>query len=436
MKYAVGLVCLSAVLVFMSGCGPSGKKEKVLTVCTENEFADIAENLADYYRLQNPEVKFKMGTLSVDEERREAEIKKLRTEIMTGAGPDVFVLSTDGPSNAEVPLEPLFENAVKVMKAGVLLNLDEYMEADEVFHREDYVEAVLEAGTFEECQYVLPISYTMDLIYLDSGVEGIDQWILPGLDVLTEETLRETVPLMERPFLKNAGTAQLQTMWQSQIPTLIDYENERLRMEEDEISRMIAEGAQFTKESLQNVTDMDSADFMELYDKVRYGNRYFQFPRLEEQYRSGRFAACENEDGKVYGSVQYFAAVGRGCKLKQEAYEYIRLYLLPEFQTGGQVGVGEHYYGNIRPLHQELPVCRSVREGWLREICGGYIRNEDLPLEELWSVLDEVDTVSIRSDVNRRLEEVWQQVRRDNETSDKDKLIQELVDFMDLTAKE
>lgn len=433
MKYAVGLVCLSAVLVFMSGCGASGQKEKVLTVCTENEFADMAESLADYYRLQNPEVKFKVVTLSMDEERREAEIKKLRTAIMTGAGPDVFVLSTDGPPNTEVPLEPLFENTAKVMKAGVLLKLNDYMEADEAFHREDYVEAVLETGTFEGCQYVLPISYTMDLMYLDSGVKGTEQWTSP---VLTEETLRETVPVQDKPFLKNAGTALLETMWQSRLPALIDYEDECLQMEKDEIGTMITEGVQFTKENLQNVTDMDPADFMELYDKVRYGNRYFQFPKLEEQYQSGSFAACESGDGKVYGSVQYFAAVGRGCKLPQEAYEYIRLYLLPEFQTGGQVGVGEHYYGNIRPLHQEIPVCRSVREGWLGEICGGYIRNEDLPLEELWSVLDKVGAVTIRSDVNRRLEEVWQQIGRDNDNSDKDKLIQELVGFMDLTAKE
>ena len=68
---------------------------------------------------------------------REITLERIRTEIMAGEGPDVFIV---GSSNA------LFQIPEKAMQEGVFLTLDEYIQNAELADWDSLTQPVLEAG--------------------------------------------------------------------------------------------------------------------------------------------------------------------------------------------------------------------------------------------------------------------------------------------------
>lgn len=80
-------------------------------------------------------------------ENAEESQKALSAAIMADDGPDLLLLG--GLS---------LENLEKQIQAGAFYPLNEFMERED-FHKEDYQQAVLEAGALDGKQYVIPIDY-------------------------------------------------------------------------------------------------------------------------------------------------------------------------------------------------------------------------------------------------------------------------------------
>ena len=83
---------------------------------------------------------------------RKIAIERIRTEIMAGEGPDVFIVAG---SNWLFPIPE------KAMQEGVFLTLDEYIENAELGDWDNLTQPVLEAGRTEEGQQLVPMMYTL-----------------------------------------------------------------------------------------------------------------------------------------------------------------------------------------------------------------------------------------------------------------------------------
>lgn len=92
-----------------------------------------------------------------DPAKREEEIHQLNTEIITGGGPDVFIMGTFRYTDSN-----LFPDVAKAMGNHAFLPLNAYAQAAG-FQRDDYIQPALEAGQLEGEQYILPLSVSVPL---------------------------------------------------------------------------------------------------------------------------------------------------------------------------------------------------------------------------------------------------------------------------------
>lgn len=136
----------------------TGNLSGKLTVCADSSTESIVSGLIDAYRRLNPDVDISMSVLSYGSGSSEARVTELRTEIMSGGGPDVFILSCMPPNIAE-DYTFLFSDPQKIMEAEVFLPLDTYMEKAQYMRPEAWNAQVLAAGQTEEGQLLLPLSY-------------------------------------------------------------------------------------------------------------------------------------------------------------------------------------------------------------------------------------------------------------------------------------
>ena len=100
---------------------------------------------------------------------RGAALTRLRTEIMSGEGPDVFLMrytpysGIDG--NDYENTDFLFRYPEKAMETGLFLPLDEYIENNaELAEWDKLTQPVLDAGRNEEGLQIIPLNYTFPLL--------------------------------------------------------------------------------------------------------------------------------------------------------------------------------------------------------------------------------------------------------------------------------
>ena len=126
----------------------SNKKEKdSLTICTEESLSYVVDDMIRYFNdTRETPVDFQVTYIPIDETQRAGICKRLRTELMTGKGTDIYILSeykrNGGISEAEETL--LLPDANKTLDSGVFKDVSEYTEDDESFQK--CFAPVMEAG--------------------------------------------------------------------------------------------------------------------------------------------------------------------------------------------------------------------------------------------------------------------------------------------------
>ena len=153
MKKCIGIFLAIVLCLSSSGCkgeNPQPKKE-TLTVCVEEELFDYTRDLLDLWEMLNEGVQGKLEVIPQDTDTAEIKASNIRTELMSGEGPDVFLLST-GAARANMP--ELFPNLEKLMYTDTFLPLDDFLETAEYARPEKFNQKILEAGRTEEGQMI------------------------------------------------------------------------------------------------------------------------------------------------------------------------------------------------------------------------------------------------------------------------------------------
>ena len=148
----------------------------------EPAFKEQVLDAVKYATSKNNSLEFEIKILSPDPDKRSAEIQKLRTQIMSGKGPDLYLVncSTDGAAQMN---EPLFENPYKAMQSGVFASLDKYMKKDSYWQKENYNPSFLLPGQYQERQYILPLSCHYNMLISDTVLDytqendTLEDWI-------------------------------------------------------------------------------------------------------------------------------------------------------------------------------------------------------------------------------------------------------------------
>lgn len=156
----VSLSLAACVPAPASASASAGTREEVtFTICVTPTTDDIFyQTLHIKFKQLFPDVSFEFVTVPDGDpadprvrEAQDAALTKLRTEIMSGRGPDLFVLDA---SNLR-----LLQGPDKQMRAGVFADLAPYL--DTIAAEATLNETVLAAGRVGEAQYLLPLYYTV-----------------------------------------------------------------------------------------------------------------------------------------------------------------------------------------------------------------------------------------------------------------------------------
>lgn len=332
------LICLLLTLVVLLSCFCSCKpesKEVTLTLLVEESFLNVAEKelveLVDYLY---PEITLEFTTLPVDGTKRDAALQNIRTEIMAGSGPDIFILSTWNQQMLtwgaaifdEIPrVEPVFKSIDDAMNNGVFLNLDKYIEKSEFIDLEDHVEIIMKAGRNEYGQMVMPIHYSVPLFLADKEY-------LPGIDEL----------MLNSEFLSNTDN----------IPLLYTLQGWFM---EEWFSYLFTDYEDDNNNLILSIEDMKAAfDFAEAAFEAPEGNESCVIYKLQNDFYSLNFnesmlyrlhnnkedvvpVFLENTDGGVTAFIESYAAINNSTDHPEEAFKILELLFREETQSSAGI---------------------------------------------------------------------------------------------------
>ena len=155
-----------SLLVFLTGCSSAQNETDTVAPVIENSsnpvtltvyltahyanpdtHCPIYEKLLDYQK-ENPNITIQfVSPKEGDTAEREAEIHQLNTEILSGKGPDIFIMEGNRLTNVN-----LFPDIEKSMMNGAFLDLTDVMDSNE-FTAENFYMPLLDAGKLKGKQY-------------------------------------------------------------------------------------------------------------------------------------------------------------------------------------------------------------------------------------------------------------------------------------------
>lgn len=312
------LLVLLGMLCIMLGCSTveessgEGEADK-LVVLADPSFAFIAEDLARLYTHEYGDYAIEVKVLSDTQEIRELQTNSIKTEIMAGRGPDVFLLNCWSAIN---PYEPLFSDVVEIAMNGNFLPLDEYLADSNYFSRENQPEIILNSGIIGERLMVLPISYSYNLFVVDSSkVEP---------PVVKNGTFEELFSLHKSKIIDELSVKDF--YWRrNHLCDLFDYEDMNLVIDESdlldevEISKVCSKAYDYEKYDLAGY-DIDTSVFENTGGIVNKSS-------IEQLASNSDYVGVyiPNVRGGISAYICAYAAISANSKVPAAAYQYIDL---------------------------------------------------------------------------------------------------------------
>src|SRR5699024_8469865 len=88
-------ICVSAAVMVGCGKGQESEETEKLTVCTGSMQEYEVRKLVEAWQTMNDGIETEVIVVPSDDTLAETKITELRTEIMSGGGPDVFIMPCD-----------------------------------------------------------------------------------------------------------------------------------------------------------------------------------------------------------------------------------------------------------------------------------------------------------------------------------------------------
>lgn len=294
-KYYLTILTLVAAIFISTGCkqnDASEKSQKELVIVTDTKAEQAVSDFAKYYTEKHPGFSVRIeNPFKGSSEERSANLQKWNTDITVGKGPDIYLLSTllDNEILDNDTELLLIKNVNKTMQNGVFASLDSYMEKDSFWKQSAYKKEILEAGKYQGRQYVLPLT--------------CHYYVIAG----EEEKVAAIESLQDLPL---SASSKLLFYSPRLVQPAVDYE-------ENQVIFAREKWGSFIKLCFEN-----------LYDQVEEEDECYFYGVNElvtEEYES--YTPLMNLDGRKVAAIECYGAVGMSSEYKEEAYEFLMLFL-------------------------------------------------------------------------------------------------------------
>lgn len=305
-RKSVFLICVGVMMIGIAGCGQEKKsgENKTLQVVTDVRLYNTVCAAESFFEGSKEGMEVNVQKLPDDPQKRETEIQKLRTEIMAGKGPDVFLMGQESELVEEDVMQ-LFENPYQTMQSGALASLDKYMEKDDYWEEGTYQKVFLKAGQYNGRQYIIPLSVYYQ-VYLRTD----------DMEEMTEDTLYEWLDQAEtsadsrvKAFME--GVSCMGARW---IQPAADYEEGEVLFDQSKWNAYAEKYAQFWSEHWDDeIEESNEYRLKTVLDLVTYPEREVQ--------------TVPDLNGQKMASISSYGAIGMSSNWKEEAYEFLMLFL-------------------------------------------------------------------------------------------------------------
>lgn len=337
-KLAFLLLALLLPALLFSGC--SGGEKKPLQVCVDlggagryqnNNLSinlqNFLQNLHDFGGPEDVEVEI----IPMEGADRDSAIKRIKTELMSGSGPDVFIVDTyDGNFFRTTPVFPIPE---QLMNRPYFLPLDDYIEKAQFMEWDKLTPQIMESGRTDEGQIFLPLSYT----FLLTCFEKSQASHTPSKDYTWADMLAD-----ESRITTAAGIfcqpGNMSGVWfPAQFGHLADYSNEKLLLTEEDLYTALED--QLLLEEMYHNGEFDQlptmyqnragVNFAPAHYELQESGAIHGFDSINasQEQRPLTMIPLYSREGGVTAKVTCYAAVNRNTKRPEEAF-FILDYLL------------------------------------------------------------------------------------------------------------
>lgn len=355
--YLTGIIVL-IILCSTGACKSNNKtKTETISICTEERMKLIVEDVMKYFNdTRETPVDFQVTYIPENENERAGVCKRLRTELMTGKGADIYILAEYQRNGGLFSVDEdtlLLPDANKTLYSGVFKDISEYTTDDESFQK--CFAPVMEAGAVDGRQYIVPFSFDTRLLKsikeLNAGSITLEDCRKPLTQLLKEEKLQEMNPY---DFL-DVGT------W---IGNSFDYQKGEIYFSEEDVIHVLeyatADGGYYDPDFIPEYWAA-----LGQYESLHSFDSYLE----ELQETEYGYLSMVTLDGRPAARILSYGAVGRTCKNPELAYDFLRIFWQDEFVSRDGLSVPYEdftaYYHNATVLNLGgIPVREDLWEKW------------------------------------------------------------------------
>lgn len=352
------------LLVLIAGCviekapgaNASQGEYTVLRILTESSTVDGMKSqileMMSAFESEHKNVNLVLEVLPAEGLERQKAISETYVDIANGEGPDIYLM----PNGSTVSVaagayttgtaNPLFSDVNEHMQKGTFADLSEYYNSDETLNKDAFVEGVMDAGVVGEARYVLPLRYSIPVIYADR--EALADTILTE-NILNEgigEILELVAAKQDCSLAPCVDPVPLHSRYIFNFfSEIVDYESGRLKLNNKKLHDYL-KNAYLIHYLAEQEDEAPSAPHVGSYIST---GEYFAsegFPLTLGKLESALDAAAiakslgidlamiplRGVDGDLVADVTYFGAVGASCEAPELAYEFLRMFLTEDAQ--------------------------------------------------------------------------------------------------------
>ena len=341
---------LAFVFAFSAfGCSKSDAVDEVdetvlsgpaeISILCDYFYEDEIRSIASYTKHLYEDIEIEIISLSNKPSEREMQMQQIKSEIVAGEGPDVFILPCEYPGSTvddeggSVHLEAFFSDVEEAMANNLFLPLDEYLASAQFYKEEDMVASVVEAGRNDQGQVVVPLLYTYSLFIVDRNkLENPDA-------NLAFQDIESMLNSDEEEFTRTVKGSAL--FWVSNIFTdIADYSSVELLVGRDTLAA-----------NLKNLATRPFVETGVLIDGL---------PEFEETLLNARMLSAwekeseqavpvyiPNESGGITALVTAYAAVNSNTLYPKAAASFVDVMFSESVQLGSVASSGQGYISSI-----------------------------------------------------------------------------------------
>ena len=287
---------------------------------------------------------------------RKTTLTRIRTEIMSGEGPDVFLCSTVDTSSSGSSETPLFPFPERAMEDGLFLPLDKYLKKAEWMEPDKMLPVAMEAGKTKEGQVILPISLAVPITsYLEGEAE------LPAANTTFADVVASNDPILQST-MAYAGEWDgfyRRCYFPYLFTDIADYRKGDLTFTEDELFQMLCDVADMKKRATKDLPKHFS-------DELSFDTYLWYTAGVgAEPARQGINESDDqvmlpvyNVDGGATALIRSFGAVNANTRRPKSAF-FVLDYLLSKYMHN-QSELYAFFCQDSLPVHMEMGEARDL----------------------------------------------------------------------------